>query len=109
GPWHTHVSVDDDGEYFARTITKSDRILFVTDAKSFCRISNLGSLSKSLGCGKTSLESQFESMTRQIGYLRSLEDSSRTRRACITYLQRWLIHFYPERMDIVAQAELLAQ
>jgi len=49
------------------------------------------------------------SMRLHIGYLRSLEDSERTRRACITYLQKYMFDFCPERPDIVAEMEHLAR
>lgn len=42
-------------------------------------------------------------MRLHIKYLGSLEDSDRVRNACIKYLQRWLISFYPERSDLVTQ------
>jgi len=48
-------------------------------------------------------------MQMHIGYLRSLEDSERTRAACVTYLQNWLGHFYPGRPDIVEQARAMAR
>ncbi len=47
-------------------------------------------------------------MQLHIGYLRSLEDSPRTRAACVTYLQTWFLNFYPNRPDIVKQAQDLA-
>jgi len=43
-----------------------------------------------------------------VQYIRSLEDSERVRAASIAYLQNWLIHFYPERPDIVRKLEDLA-
>ena len=48
-------------------------------------------------------------MRLHVNYLRSLEDSDRTRAACCTYLQNWLIHFYPERPDIVEDLQELAR
>jgi len=30
-----------------------------------------------------------------------MEDSSRTRKACLELLNRWAIYFYPERLDII--------
>src|SRR5262249_21247220 len=48
------------------------------------------------------------SMKLHIGYLRSLEDTPRTRAASLAYLQRNLINFYPERSDIVKEAEEVA-
>jgi hypothetical protein len=38
-----------------------------------------------------------------------LEKSPRVRTACIEYLRNSLIYFYPERVDIVAQAEQMAK
>jgi hypothetical protein len=48
------------------------------------------------------------SMRLHIQYLRSLEDSERVRKACLTYLQNWYPTFYPERPDIVAELQSLA-
>jgi hypothetical protein len=48
-------------------------------------------------------------MKLHIGYLLSLEDSERSRAASVTYLQNWLIYFYPERMDLVQQLEHMAK
>jgi hypothetical protein len=48
------------------------------------------------------------SMKLHIKYLRSLEESDRVRRACLTYLRTWYHIFYPERQDIVAELQSLA-
>jgi len=47
-------------------------------------------------------------MQLHIGYLRSLENSERVRAACIMQLQHELPSFYPDRLDLVKQAEHLA-
>ena len=47
-------------------------------------------------------------MKLHIQYLRSLEESERVRKACLTYLQNWYDNFYPERPDIVAELQALA-
>jgi hypothetical protein len=47
-------------------------------------------------------------MKLHVGYLRSLEESERVRRACLSYLQNWYDHFYPERADLVAELQELA-
>jgi hypothetical protein len=47
-------------------------------------------------------------MRQQIGCLLSLENSERTRAACVDYLQTWLHHFYPNRLDIVGEMTELA-
>ena len=107
GPWDTRLLTDDDGEYFCRVLLKSDGIRFVPEARVFYRMSGVNSVSY-IGCSDRKLESQFRSMQLHIGYLRSLEESQRVRAACVNYLQNWLIHFYPERLDIVKQAEQMA-
>ena len=48
-------------------------------------------------------------MRLHVNYLRSLEDSDRVRKACLTYLQTWMIQFYPERPDIVEELVNLAK
>ena len=53
-------------------------------------------------------DSLFISMRLHIQYLLSLEDSERVRKACLTYLQNWYDHFYPDRPDIVAKMQELA-
>ena len=48
------------------------------------------------------------SMKLHIQYLRSLEESERVRKACLTYMQNWYHNFYPERPDIVAELQGVA-
>lgn len=108
GPWNTQLFGDDDGEYFSRVIKAGDGIEFVPDAKVFYRVSGPNRLSY-IDRSDKKKDAQFRGMKMQIGYLRSLSDESRARAACITYLQTWLPNFYPNRMDIVTQAQQLAE
>jgi glycosyltransferase involved in cell wall biosynthesis len=107
GPWDTRLSLDDDGEYFCRVLLASTGTQFITDARSYYRMSGFNSLSK-VDRSNKKLESLWLSMQLHIDYLRSLENSERTRSACVTYLQNWLKCFYPDRLDIVEQAEKMA-
>jgi glycosyltransferase involved in cell wall biosynthesis len=104
GPWDTRLLGDDDGEFFCRVILASDVIRFVPEAKMFYRRTGGGSLSQ-IGQSAKRLEAHLVSMGLHIGYLRSLEDSERVRKACLVFLQRWLVYFYPERPDLVKQLE----
>jgi len=54
------------------------------------------------------MESLLLAMQLQIGHLRSVDDSERSRAACVNYIQCWLPNFYPDRPDIVKQLEQLA-
>ena len=42
-------------------------------------------------------------MKLHVQYLRSLEESERVRKACLTYLQNWYHNFYPERLDLASE------
>jgi glycosyltransferase involved in cell wall biosynthesis len=107
GSWNPRLLVDDDGEYFCRVLLASEGVRFVSDAKVFYRVSGYSRLSY-IGRSDRKMAAQFDSMRLHIGYLLSLEDSARTRAACVKYLQNWLLTFYPERMDIVRETESLA-
>jgi glycosyltransferase involved in cell wall biosynthesis len=107
GPWDTRLLGDDDGEYFCRVILASDDIRFIPEAKTLYRMLGANCLSY-IGRSNKKMEAQYISMQLQVGYLRSRDDSERVRAACLNYLQTWLIFFYPERLDIVEQAENLA-
>jgi glycosyltransferase involved in cell wall biosynthesis/peptidoglycan/xylan/chitin deacetylase (PgdA/CDA1 family) len=107
GPWDTRMLSDDDGEYFCRVLLNSDGTRFVPGAKVYYRGFRSNSLAY-VGRSDRKREALWLSMQLHIGYLRSLEDTPRTREACLAYLQRNLINFYPERADIVRQAEQMA-
>lgn len=108
GPWDTRLLGDDDGEYFCRVLMASERVRFVPGARVYYRLAGTGSLSY-IGASERKRDAQWISMKLHIGYLRSLDDSDRARRACVTYLQNWMSFFYPERPDIFRKAQDLAQ
>jgi len=107
GPWNTQLLGDDDGEYFCRVLLASQGTCFVPEAKVFYRRSGSASLSY-VGKSDRKMEALFLSLKMHIAYLRSLEDSPRVRAAFVKFLQDAMIFFYPERPDIVAQAEQMA-
>jgi glycosyltransferase involved in cell wall biosynthesis len=107
GPWDVQLLNDNDGEYFCRVILASDGIRFVPDAGVFYRVTPRDRVSY-IGRSNKKKDAMFLSMQLHVKYIWSLEDSERVRAACLTYLQNWLILFYPERPDIVKQLEKLA-
>ena len=107
GPWDTRLLGDDDGEYFARVINASNGIRFVPKGRIYYRITPSSRLSH-IGRSNQKMEAQFLGMKLQIGYLLGREDSHRVRAACVNYLQTWLPNFYPNRPDVVEEAQQLA-
>jgi glycosyltransferase involved in cell wall biosynthesis len=108
GQWNTRILGDDDGEYFCRVLLASEGVRFVPGARVYYRDAGASSLSY-IGASDKKRDAQWLSMKLHIGYLRSLEDSERTRGACVTFLQNWMGSFYPERLDLFGQAEEMAR
>ena len=107
GPWDESLQYDQDGEYFTRVLLASEGTRFVPEGRIYYRISGSNRVSL-IGTSNKKKDSLFRSMKLHIQYIRSLEDSERVRKACLTYIQNWHDNFYPERPDIVAELESLA-
>jgi glycosyltransferase involved in cell wall biosynthesis len=107
GPWDARLLGDDDGEYFSRVIKASNGIQFVPQSRVYYRVMPSNRLSY-IDRSDKKMEAQFLGMKLQIGYLRAREDSDRVRAACLIYLQNWLPAFYPNRPDLVQEAQQLA-
>ena len=108
GPWDESLTNDDDGEYFARVLRASEGTRFVIESQCFYRTVGFGSLSRLAG-EPDKLESLYKSMTRHMDYLLELENSERTRQACVTYIRNWLHEFYPTRMDLAAKLNAILE
>lgn len=107
GPWDTRLLGDDDGEYFSRVINASNRIQFVPQSRVYYRITPSSRLSY-IGRSDKKMQAHFLGMRLQIDCLRARGDNHRVRAACLNYLQVWLSSFYPDRPDLVHEAQQLA-
>jgi glycosyltransferase involved in cell wall biosynthesis len=107
GPWDTRLHYDQDGEYFARVLLASEGTRFVSGTGIFYRQSDSNRISY-IGNSNRKKDSLLISIKLHMQYLRSLEDSERVRKACLTYMQNWYGCFYFDRQDIVAELQALA-
>ena len=107
GPWDTRLISDDDGEYFCRVLLASEGTRFVPESKVFYRITPSTRWSF-IGTSDRKKDALWISMKLHIQYVRSLEESDRVRKACLTYMGTWLENFYPERPDLVAELQSVA-
>ncbi len=107
GPWDERLSLDDDGEYFCRLVSKSEHVMFISGAKSYYRMSNMSSVSK--GASHKAYESLLLSTRLCLGYLRALEDSEKTRSACLSYLQSLHYLFYAENAPFALTLNSMAE
>jgi glycosyltransferase involved in cell wall biosynthesis len=107
GPWDIGLQYDQDGEYFDRVLIVSEGVRFVPGTGVFYRASGSSSISH-IGSSDKKKDSLLRSLKLHVQYLRSLEESERVRKVCLTYLQNWYHNFYPERPDLVAELQGLA-
>jgi glycosyltransferase involved in cell wall biosynthesis len=105
GPWTDLRSPDDDGEYFCRVALNSAGVKFVEDARTYYRVGDGGSLNNVRS--HAAVRALYTSKATCIEYLLSMEDSPRSRRACVQLLQDWMWDFHG-REDVVADAQALA-
>lgn len=102
GPWDESLSLNDDGEYFARAVLSSGGIRFSAQGASLYRSNLVGSLSQQRS--RRALDSVFASVTLIAGHLRRVEDSQRVTRALADYWQRLVYELYPDAPDLVRRA-----
>jgi len=107
GPWDTRLHFDQDGEYFCRVLLASEGTRFVPETGIYYRASGANSVSF-IGNSDKKKDSLLLTMKLHIQYLRSLKDSEGVRKACLAYIQTWCYNFYPERPDLMQEAQQLA-
>jgi len=108
GLWNEELLSDDDGEYFARVLMASTGTLFVPDARVYYRAVP-GSRLSYIGKSQRKMDSMLVSMRLHLKYLLSLEDSPRSRQACINYLHVWSEAFDPRRRDYIEEFARIAE
>ena len=106
GPWNEKLVRDNDGEYICRVVVASEKVQFVGEAMSYYRVGNIGSLSGSTS--DRARESMLLSNSLCIQYLLSLENSERTKTACLNLLQTFLSSFSPGEKELIAKINDLA-
>ncbi len=103
GPWDETLSLNDDGEYFARAMLVADRIVFCREARSYYR----SALARSLSArrDRRSLESLYRSVELTLAHLLAADRSPRTL-AAAAYAWKWTaFELYPGAPDLSRAAE----
>lgn len=103
GPWDESLSLNDDGEYFARVMLAADRIVFCAGARSYYRSGHGASLSGRKD--RRALESLYRSVELTVEHLRRADTSPRAR-AAAAHAWKWTaFELYPGAPDLSARAE----
>lgn len=103
GPWDESLSLNDDGEYFARVMLRAERIVFCATARSYYRSGLQTSLSQRKD--QRALLSLFRSVELTVGYLLAADQSPRTLKAA-AYAWKWAaFELYPDAPALSQTAE----
>jgi len=88
GPWNENLRINQDGEYFARVVSKASFVKYIKEAKCYYRRGNTKSISNT----RTMLTIKYLSLANNlcVDTLISLENSIRTRKAAFIFLQRFV-------------------
>ncbi|HVU17600.1 MAG TPA: glycosyltransferase family A protein [Candidatus Didemnitutus sp.] len=103
GPWNESLSLNDDGEYFARVMLGAERIVYCGEARSYYRSGLPGSLSARKD--RASLASLFRSTELVLGHLQTADSSPRTR-AATAYAWLWTaFELHPGHPELSRESE----
>jgi glycosyltransferase involved in cell wall biosynthesis len=103
GPWDETLSLNDDGEYFARVMLAAGRLVHVPSARCFYRSGLSTSLSRR--SDPRSLLSLFRSVELTTGHLLKADNSPRTQAACADAWTRAAFELYPTLPAQAREAE----
>jgi len=103
GMWNENLTLHDDGEYFCRIILQSKAILFIETAKVYYRSELPHSLSRSNN--RTAAKSVLDICTSYKNQILRVENSERTRYACMLNHLNFLYRFHPHHPDLLEQAK----
>lgn len=106
GPWDESLSLNDDGEYFARVMLAAERIVFCRAALTYYRAHQGPRLSARRD--RRSLESLYQSVKLTTERLLVADASARTRGA-VAFAWKWTaFELYPDAPDLSLLAEAQA-
>jgi glycosyltransferase involved in cell wall biosynthesis len=91
GLWDERLSRNQDGEYFTRVVAVSQKVKFHSDAKSYYRKANFSSITSNKF--NNALQSIILSKNLQADSLLKLENSERTKKACVNSLLREMFRY----------------
>jgi GT2 family glycosyltransferase len=102
GSWDERLTLNDDGEYFARVVAAASQIAYCPNAMSYYRSSLPGSLSGQRS--RKHLESAYLAMNLIVSQMLALENSPAMRQGGANLCQRFAYDYYPASPDLIEKA-----
>lgn len=102
GPWNESLSLNDDGEYFARVMLQSSSLLHVSSARCYYRTNHAMSLSRRRD--QRALTSLYNSVRLSVGHLLAADSSERSRAAAVRAWRGLAYELYPDAISLARSA-----
>jgi glycosyltransferase involved in cell wall biosynthesis len=103
GGWNIELSTNDDGDFFARVVSRAKRVLFFKNSKGYYRKDNDDSLSSKNS--KESLRSALLSYETYINIMKDKLDKPYVRKSLALFYSNYLYHVYPDHGELVQKVE----
>jgi glycosyltransferase involved in cell wall biosynthesis len=102
GPWNENLTVDDDGEFFARVLLAAEALIHVPESTCFYRKFRRGeNLSASIFNYPRHRQSAMKAAQLKIGYLLAQSDDAKARRAASYLITQEIVAAYPNDLHLV--------
>ena len=101
--WDESLSKNQDGEFFARIISKAKKVIFVENSIAYYRKDNENSISKQIS--KKALSSTLKSFETYVNIVKEDIDKPDVRRSLALVYSRYLYFVYPVHQDLIEEVE----
>ena len=106
GPWDERLSLNDDGEFFARVLTRATKVAFCSSAWGYYRSGIADSLSRRTDAA--AMESARRACEGSVSALLTVDDSDAAKYASACLWQRLAFDAYPAYPGVAREAEARA-
>ena len=103
GGWNEKLSTNDDGEFSARIVFTSNKILFIEESKGYYRKDNENSLSKQVS--KKALVSNLKSFETYVKLMKDDMDKLEVRSSLALVYSRFLYKVPPSHKDLISETK----
>lgn len=104
GQWDESLSLDDDFEYYARTLASCSEVRYVKNATLYYRSGLANSLSATTS--RKAIESAHRALLEGTGHLLKVRSDKSAKLSCANMLQKFIYTYYPDHPDLLRNIEL---
>lgn len=105
GPWDESLTINQDGEFFARALIHAGKVLFEPKSKVFYRKPSATNVSQQKS--EKAMSSQLESIKSYERHVLQVQNTKNMRIALMKVYQKFIYDVYPNYPELIKQAEKL--